>query len=64
MASMEDGRKIEWNDEQFSNAYSPKAQFLESGSNITVERPWQLLKQRSEMVSTDPGMQIDCSDKQ
>jgi anti-sigma regulatory factor (Ser/Thr protein kinase) len=58
------GIQIDFSDEQPRNAKSPRIESREPTSNVTLERFAHPEKQRTEMISTDEGRQIDCSDKQ
>jgi hypothetical protein len=51
-------------DEQHINAFSPRSESLEFGSDVTVESAVHPAKQPETSVSTEDGMQIDGSDEQ
>jgi hypothetical protein len=64
MVSIDEGIQIDWSDEQFSNADSPRVETLQQLSNVKIERFAQSKKHFLEMVSSDEGIQIDWSDEQ
>jgi hypothetical protein len=53
------GRQSDSSDAHKRNTKSPSINKPEPGSNITLERLAQSLKQESQIASTDEGIQID-----
>jgi hypothetical protein len=56
--------QIDESDEQVLNAPEPSTESFESASNVTLERLEHSKKQRSSIISTGDGMEIDDSDGQ
>jgi hypothetical protein len=59
IVSIDEGRQIDWSDEQDANASAPKLESLEPDSNVTCESAVQSRKQLLAIVSIDEGIQID-----
>jgi hypothetical protein len=55
IASIDEGRQIDWSEEQFSNADSPRIKILEPASKANVERAVHPQKQTAPMVARDEG---------
>jgi hypothetical protein len=56
--------QIDSSDEQPINAELSMQINLEFGSKVRLARQWQELKHLQPIISTDAGMQIECSDRQ
>jgi hypothetical protein len=56
--------QIDLSDKQVKNVWSSIRDRLEFGSNVTVEREMQELKESEPRIVTEAGMQIDLSDIQ
>jgi hypothetical protein len=51
-------------DEQAAKADSSRIETTEPSSNVTFESPVHSLKHELQIILTDAGRQIDCSDEQ